>query len=266
MTSGRLGNHLFQFAFGLAISKKLKTQFIFDTGEIEEFFELKHYNNPIRKKLRTLLYKVSLKLNKYAFLSLNRDVPPQELIDAVDNNKVLYGYFQSPVFFKGYETLIRKELKIKEQYHDEYASLYSGLFEKSVVCIAVRISDYLTWKIDEIDGNTPELSLNYFKKTLGLVPDLDSKNIIIISEDIETVKKHLNIGNATYIGPGVHQLISLIRSDYLIISNSTFQWWGAWLNDKPNKVVYAPKFWLGHKVKREYPQNIIPAGWVQVEV
>jgi len=265
MPSGRLGNHLFQFAFGLAISKKLKTDFIFDTREIEEFFELPRYNNPVLKMIRTLRYMLSLKLNYYESLDLNKDVKPADIINQVSNNTVLYGYFQSPEFFIGHEHLVKKEYKIKRAYTDEFEAKYADLFAKPVVCIAVRVSDYPTWKIDEIDGNTPELDLNYFKNALKQVPDLASKNIIIISEDLDSVKKHLDIQNATYIAPAVDQLISLMRSDYLIISNSTFQWWGAWLNDKPGKIVYAPKYWLGHKVKREYPQNIIPAGWVQLE-
>jgi hypothetical protein len=263
--SGRLGNQLFQFAFGLAISKKLHTDFIFNATEIEEFFELPHYNNPIIKQIRMLRYKFSLKFNRYTSLDLNKDIKPEEIISLVSNNKVLYGYFQSPQFFSGYEHLIKKEFKIKKEHSQRYSANYSQLFNKRVVCIAVRISDYLTWHIDEIDGNTPELDLNYFKKSLDLVPDLEAKNIIIISEEIEKVKKYLNIENAIYIAPAIDQFISLMRADHLIISNSTFQWWGAWLNDKPGKVVYAPKYWLGHKVRREYPQNIIPLGWVQEE-
>jgi hypothetical protein len=265
LPSGRLGNNLFQFAFGWAISKKLKTSFIFNTGEIEEFFEISNYNAPLKKALRTIRYMLSLKFNNYSTLDLNRDITPAEIIKLVPDNSVLYGYFQSPEFFAGYESLIRKEFKIKKEYINNYLAKHSALFNKNVVCLAIRRSDYITWQIDEIDGNTPELDINYFKNALNLIPDLSSKNIIVISEEIEAVRDILSVENATYIKSPLDQLISLMLSDYLIISNSTFQWWGAWLNNKPNKVVYAPRYWLGHKVKREYPQNIIPSDWIQVE-
>jgi hypothetical protein len=264
--SGRLGNHLFQFAFGWAISRKLKTDFIFNTTELEDFFELSHYNNPVRKKLRTLRYLLSLKFQKYVTLYLNKDTKPINIISAVNNNQVLYGYFQSSEFFAGHEHFIKKEFKIKKHLYDNYLSKYSKLYDKEVVCLAIRLSDYRTWQIIEIDGNTPELNFGYFKKALNLIPHLESKNIIIISDDIDTVKQHLQIKNATYILPVKDSFMSLMLADHLIISNSTFHWWGAWLNDKPGKVVYAPKYWLGHKVKREYPHNILPQDWIQVEV
>jgi hypothetical protein len=266
MPSGRMGNHLFQFAFGLAVSKKLKTDFIFNTGEIEEFFELKNYNNPLSKKIRMLRYMFSLKFNHYKSLDLNKDILPEELISLVENNCVLYGYFQSDRFYAGYESLLKKEFKIKKELLEKHASTYSHLFSKSTVCIGVRLSEYLTWHIDEIDGNTPEVGESFYKNSLEQIPDLQSKNIIVISENIEAAKALLKIDNATYIPPGINQFITLMHSDYVIISNSTFLWWGAWLNEKPNKVVYAPKYWLGHKVKREYPQGIIPPEWIQVAV
>ena len=56
MPAGRLGNHLFQFAFGLAMSARLKTDFIFNTSEIEELFELKRYNAPADDKPSKTVY------------------------------------------------------------------------------------------------------------------------------------------------------------------------------------------------------------------
>src|ERR1700741_4975299 len=114
MPSGRLGNHLFQFAFGVAISRKLGTDFIFGTSEIESFFELRTYNNPLRKKLRMLHYMFSLKFNHHQLLDLNKDLPPEQIISMVKNNNTLYGYFQSDRFFKGCENIIKREYKIKD--------------------------------------------------------------------------------------------------------------------------------------------------------
>lgn len=264
--SGRLGNHLFQFAFGRAISRKLKTDFIFNTTELEEYFELSHYNNPVRKKLRRFRYMLSLKFQKYVTLDLNKDTKPINIINAVSNNQILYGYFQSTEFFIGYEHFLRKELKIKTHFYHNYLSKYSKLFNDQVICIGIRLSEYFTWRINEIDGNTPELNADYYKKCLSLIPDVKTKKIIIISENIESAKQFLNIEDAIYMTSSIDQFISLTLSDYLIIANSSFLWWGAWLNAKSGKVVYAPKYWLGHKVKREYPQNILPLDWVQVEV
>ena len=266
MNSGRLGNQLFQFAFGLAQSKRFKTQTIFNTSEIERYFELEGYNNPFTKMKRLFFYKLSFKFKNYQYLDLNIDKSPDQVMSSVANNQVIYGYFQSPQYFASIEGLIRNTLKIKKQLLANYYANYSSLFSNEVICVAIRRTDYINWHINEIGGNTADLNFDYFKNVLKMIPDFDSKSVIIVSDDIESIKDNFEVKNAIYLAGEHDALISLIHSDFLIISNSTFHWWGAWLNNKPSKKVYAPKYWLGHKVKREYPQNIIPDDWVQVEV
>jgi len=266
MSSGRLGNHLFQFSFGLVVAEKMKTDFIFNTSEIEKYFEIKSYNNPILKKIRTIRYMFSLKFNKYVLLDLSNDERPETILKAVTNNHVLYGYFQSYIYLKGYEQQIKRSLKVKDVLVKKHLSKFSHLYNKQVVCVGVRLSEYKDWKIKEIDNNTPLIGIDFYKKALEKIPDLASKTLIFVSEDIATVKDALKYDNAVYMDNITDCLISLVLADHLIISNSSFLWWGAWLNDKPGKVVYAPQYWLGHKIKREYPQDVLPPDWIQIEV
>lgn len=266
LKSGGLGNNLFQFAFGLALSKKLGIDFIFNTELLDEYFELGNYNNFFLKKKRYITYLFLLKLYKWKVLDLNLNEKPSEILDLVQNNAIIYGYFQSPLFFIGYEHLVKQSFKIKNIHLEKYSSSFSHLYSREVVCIAIRRKDYLSWHIPEIDYNTPDLNTNYFKRALDLVPDLNAKTLIVISDDIDLIKKELDFSNAVYIYEAIDAFITLSLADYLIISNSSFHWWGAWLNTKPRKIVYAPKYWLGHKVKREYPKDVISPDWVQVEV
>lgn len=53
-------------------------------------------------------------------------------------------------------------------------------------------------------------------------------------------------------------LMSLCR--HHIIANSTFSWWGAWLDDRPDKIVIAPHRWFNNR----FTPDILPAGWLQV--
>ncbi|GGH15366.1 alpha-1,2-fucosyltransferase [Mucilaginibacter phyllosphaerae] len=266
MPSGNLGNHLFQFAFGWSISKKLNTDFVFNTTEIEKYFELKPYNNIFLKKSRLWHYMLSLKFNTYTQADLSQDVEPQNIIDAVKNHTVIYGYFQSDFFFKGYEGAIKKAFKLKDEILKTYMASYSGLFNKQVVCVGVRMSEYKDWHIKELDYNSPYIEPEYYKKAIKLIKNIESKTLIFVSEDIETVKQVFKYDNAVYMNTVTDCLASLLLADELIISNSSFLWWGAWLNNKPDKIVYAPRYWLGHKVQREFPKNIIPKTWVQLEV
>jgi len=58
----------------------------------------------------------------------------------------------------------------------------------------------------------------------------------------------------------------IMNADACIISNSSFAWWAAYLNSKKDKKIYCPEHWLGFKIKREYPENIIPGEWIKVNV
>lgn len=264
---GRLGNSMFQFAFGFAMSKKLKTNFIFNTSYLEEYFELGDYNSPIKKVLRTFMYRLSLKFSTYTSVDFNQFVHPESIINQAKNNQVVYGYFQSEFFFEGHREEIIKLFKFNKKKIAEYGKNHDKILEGESVCIAIRLTDYLTWKIEEINNVTPELTWKYFIKVLDSIPGIEKKNIFFISDDIATVKNTFSYSaDAIFIEDPFEQLYCLQHAKHIIISNSTFQWWGAWLNQRKDKVVYAPKYWLGHKVKIEYPAKIIPDDWIQIEV
>lgn len=263
--TGRLGNQLFQFAFGLSMSKRLETDFMMNVAELEKYFELRQYNNPIKKKFRFFCYLFSLKFHNYISVDLNQDVSPEVIMNSIKNKSIIYGYFQSEEYFKRYEGLIRRNLTIKKALLRDFMLRFEHLFDRDVVCIGVRISDYQNWKIREIDDHTPILDISYYEKAISEISDIETKTIIFVSEDIETVKTMFSYDNAVYMDTVIDCFISLLMADYLIVANSSFLWWGAWLNENPQKIVYAPKYWLGHKVKREYPQQIIPPEWIRVE-
>jgi hypothetical protein len=266
MQSGNLGNHLFQFAFGLSAAKKNKTDFVFNTIELEKYFELEPYNSWPNKKVRLLRYMLSIKFKEYKNIDLSQDEKPEVIFERVENNAVIYGYFQSATYFKQVALQVRKALTIKEKLRENYFSKYAHIFKKQVICISIRLTDYKDWRPLEIGKNSPFIDIDYYKKALSLIPNLESKNLIFTSDDIETVRKEFKYDNAFYMESVTDSLISLVHANQLIISNSTFHWWGAWLNQIPDKIVYAPKYWLGHKVKSEFPRDIIPSDWIQLDV
>ena len=58
--------------------------------------------------------------------------------------------------------------------------------------------------------------------------------------------------------------MSLCRS--IVIANSSFSWWAAWLNADPEKTVIAPEFHLGFRVGRWIPNGIAVSGWQYLRV
>ena len=58
-------------------------------------------------------------------------------------------------------------------------------------------------------------------------------------------------------GDAISDFIQLMTSSYLIISNSSFAWWAAFLNVHENPIIIAPKNWVGYHVNLEYPKGIM---------
>jgi hypothetical protein len=57
-------------------------------------------------------------------------------------------------------------------------------------------------------------------------------------------------------------LYLMSKCDHNIIANSTFSWWGAWLNENPEKIVFAPKNWFNDKAYNT--KDLIPDSWIKI--
>lgn len=89
--------------------------------------------------------------------------------------------------------------------------------------------------------------------------------MIIFSDNIEWCRANLSMEDALYVdwNNGVDSwqdmyLMSLCKHN--IIANSSFSWWGAWLNENPNKIVIAPKQWM----KSDVGVDVIPKTWIRI--
>lgn len=272
---GRLGNHMFQFAFGFAMSKKLKTNFIFNTSLLEEYFELSTYNNPIRKRVRKLVYKFSLKFNNYSHIDLNKFIHPTEIIDLVRDKQIIYGYFQSEFFWKEYRKQIRNNLTFQSKFTNYFKEKYQSVLSRPYICLNMRLAeDYKNWIVEELGDNGEKvmLPLSYYKKILNkCVEEYADYKIVITADNIEMSKSIFRDNeNIIYSNDSKYKIaidfLLISNASVVIASNSSFCWWACYLSNIEDNVIFAPKYWLGHKVKQEYPYNIIPENWVQIEV
>jgi len=138
--------------------------------------------------------------------------------------------------------------------------------EKNSVSLHIRRGDYLTMQkaIDTI-GVCP---LDYYDKAIReITRKIKNPTFFIFSDDINWVKENLKTNSPTIFVSGgklkdYEELILMSKCKHNIIANSSFSWWGAWLNNNPNKIVIAPKKWFKDTSKNT--RDLIPESWLKL--
>ncbi|MBS1599288.1 MAG: alpha-1,2-fucosyltransferase [Bacteroidetes bacterium] len=268
---GRLGNQMFQYAFALAQQERLKDEFYIDGYRY--FFFNRYFILPSYFTLGTSISFKNL-FNKSVFYLGHSMKPPIVVQDQwFDANTflkqhsrpgIIYkGFFQSEQYFYNVRDKIKKEFNIKKK-HRVNLSDFTGNSKETIV-VHIRRTDYLEFGSDDLQYNL-SLPDNYYHRCLSEL-NTDDKNILFLSDDMEYVKKNFDFPGAIYSenNTEITDFQLLMQADYLVLSNSTFSWWGAYLNTKVRQV-FAPEYWLGFKVKKEWPNGIVCPGWKKINV
>lgn len=275
---GRLGNQLFQYAFIYATAKRLNTSFYLDKTIykffLPEYFEVKtDFVTPLDHTLFSIrgfkgFFSVRLKLKFYRLLHkqlLSRNETVISNYETVSDSfkllrdNILYvGFFQSEDYFKEIEGEIRKLYSVKKHFVDAFEKIEKRLDKPGKrVVVHVRRSDYI-----DLDWSLP---LIYYKKAIESA-DTTGAHFVFISDDPSFVEREFSYIPDKYISTHneITDLQFLMSADICILSNSSFSWWGAWLNKKVSKKIIAPKFWLGYGKEKEYPVGITQPGWIML--
>lgn len=282
---GRLGNQLFQYAFALNASAKLNTGFFIDqytelsivdkyfknaAGNDHKliprlFFGINGYKNFFNFYLRRAYFKNIALLKKLSIIEYNYETAAA----AIElRNDILYqGYFQSESFFAENKGLVRNKFVLKDLFIDQFHSKYGNLYQNNrIVTVHIRRTDYLNLAHLNLGGNDISLPPDYYKKAIS---EFNHKNahFIFITDDADFVNQNFEeIENKTVSADtDIMDFQHLLNADICIIANSTFSWWGAWLNNKTEKIIYAPKYFMGWRIKKETPAGIYPKEWVQID-
>ena len=178
------------------------------------------------------------------------------------------GFYQSEKYFSE----IKDEIRQAFTFNLNIANAQSLEMMKQIdaddkaVSLHIRRGDYLQPKHWESIGCVCQLP--YYQNALSeLEKRIPNPSYYVFSDDIDWVKENIPLENATYInwnkGEDSWQdmmLMSHCRNH--IICNSTFSWWGAWLNPREDKVVIIPEKWFNHS---EAPY-IYPDGWIKTAI
>lgn len=218
---GGLGNQMFQYASVKALSLRMGVDCSFPEKDpnLYSIFNLSSIKNFKSSSGRALLYKEP----QFTFNSIPLQSP----------DMILEGYFQSDKYFKDFENEIRKDFTFREE-------PARGIVKGSC-SVHVRRGDYV-----KLQDYHPLCSLDYYKKAMTLIP---SEKYLIFSDDPSWCEDAFTQENVEVIkGNSAEQDLQLMSlCDNHIIANSSFSWWGAWLNDSLDKKVIAPSNWFGSK-------------------
>ena len=266
---GRLGNQMFQFAATVGIARKANQGFAFPK-ENTQIPSVEDFKDGVRRE-------VYFDLPKY-FPNVERTLAPLEQIQTyhiaqepyfhfcpdlftVPDQTNLMGYFQTEKYFEHCSDLIlgyfQFDKDIKKQAENNFPSFPVKL---EYVSIHLRRGDYAG-----LQQFHPVMDADYYFDAMTQFMDRDYC-FLIFSDDIQYAKELFGEQeNIVYIegnDPAV-DMCMMTMCDHNVIANSSFSWWGAWLNDNTNKKVIAPKRWFGpaykgvHDTKDLYPQSWI---------
>jgi len=183
-----------------------------------------------------------------------QDIPYQP-----NTNLLLTGYYQSDKFFINNKQYIIDLYKPSNETKQIIQSTYHDL--KQYISIHVRRGDYLQYP-----DHHPQQTIEYYQTAVDRF-GLD-KTYMIFSDDIDGCKSMFNfIPNKIFYTSEIDWLDMYIMSmcEHNIICNSSFSWWGAYLNENPNKIVIAPKRWFGSAYADLNISDLIPRDWIVID-
>ena len=279
--NGGLGNQLFQYSLGRKLSIKNNDVFKLDLSDFTKdnprSYGLGKFNiienfasdKDINKIKKSGVWKLVDKLKPYCKRSVIKykgyDFDPNIL--KLSGNFYLDGYWQSEKYFQDIENIIRKEVALKNPIENKYADLISQIKNTNSVSIHIRRGDYITNKKFSKVYNL--LDEKYYQKAVKFIAEkINDPFFFIFSDDINWVKQNLNIPYPKIFVSGENEiknyeeLILMSLCKHNIIANSSFSWWGAWLNQNPSKIVISPDKWFNDKISDA--KDLIPPEWIRI--
>lgn len=259
--------------FGLEAGEDIRTKFELDIFDIPSFdFATKKEKLQFDRRTRygsEFLDRLEKKLNSRVIVREHGNFPyNKEFISKSKKNTYLRGLWQSELYFKEIDATIRKDFVFKEPMEGKNLELAQWLSKvDNTVSLHVRRGEFA--KDPGYSQSIGTCDMDYYERAINHMNEhVKDAKYIVFSDDIEWSRENLPLGKdeifVDYNMTSHHyrdmQLMSLCKHN--IIANSTFSWWGAWLNANKDKIVIAPVKWFAgfdHDTK-----DLIPDQWIRL--
>ncbi len=280
---GGVGNQLFQYALGRKLAIKNNSILKLDVdgldrankiGDIYRPFALDAYN--IKKEIanaeeiKMIKYQYGILSKGWRWFSAKILKKTNILFDSTvldwTGNIYLDGYWQSPNYFSDIRNVLLQELTLTAFLSPNAAIFSEKISETNSVSLHVRRGDYV--KNPRVLKEFGVCSIEYYRLAIKKIETLvDSPTYFVFSDDMDWVKENLPLGDNVIFVKGeniadTEELVLMSKCKHNIIANSSYSWWGAWLNQNVNKTVVAPTPWFNTE---PYDRDLIPNSWIQIQ-
>jgi len=180
-------------------------------------------------------------------------------------NQYLEDYYQGEKYFEDIKKTIGEEFTLKKPLGPEAQAVAENISKCEAVSLHVRRGDYVY--NNKLKNIIQPLPATYYLNAIKTINEqANNPHLFIFSDDIEWVKNNLKLPSpATYVSQSAirddEELLLMSLCKHNIIANSSFSWWGAWLNKNPNKVVIAPEKWFNYETN--VATDLIPQAWIK---
>ena len=194
----------------------------------------------------------------------------------ITNDLLLYGYFQSYLYFDTHFDTICNLIRLKKQktiIHEKYISYYSNV-NNEICSMHFRIGDY-----KNIQDCHPLMDIDYYKdaikevdenrkicKILYFCEKQDNHIVYPMIIELQTLYQHIDFVKVDDEIPDWEQMLLMSLCNHNIIANSSFSWWGAYFNQYSNKIVCYPFQWFGPKLSDKDVSTMFPRDWLKIYV
>lgn len=285
---GGLGNQMFQYAAGKAVARRCGTELMVDLSFLEqlnsEAYTKRNYELHVLKCTAGIADNKSIRnfekweeagVNKtlsrvFPFLKSHKIFREPHFqytssIETLKDNTLLIGYWQSEKYFKTIANEIRNDFELSSTLEGENKKIAHQIQQSIAVSIHIRRGDYVTNAAAA--KHHPVCSMEYYQKAISHIQSKISNPVFFIFSDDETwTRENIKIEDSHFF---IHhnsgekscfdlKLMSLCKHN--IIANSSFSWWGAWLNQYPDKICIRPSKWFNDPAIDT--RDLCPDNWI----